>query len=70
MSLVSGDIVVEEDSEVEDWLLSLAQPAREASAKAARQEKINVEGRMEVVFVFINVKVRRNRICSYGVYTP
>jgi hypothetical protein len=70
MFLVSVDIVVEEDSEVEAWLLSLAHPARAASAKAARQEKINVEGRMEVVVVFINVNVRRNRICSYGVNTP
>jgi hypothetical protein len=70
MFLVSVDIVVDEESEVEDWLLSSAHPAREASAKAARQEKINVEGRMEVLVVFINVNVRRNHICSYGVYTP
>jgi hypothetical protein len=70
MFLVSVDIVVAEDWEVEDWHLSLAQPAREASAKAARQEKINVEGRTEVLVVFINVKVRRNHICSYGVNTP
>jgi hypothetical protein len=58
MSLVSGDIVVEEDSEVEDWLLSLAQPAREASAKAAKQEQINVEGRMDIFFIFVNVTIR------------
>jgi hypothetical protein len=70
MFLVSVDIVVEEDWEVEDGHLSLAHPAREASAKAARQEKINVEGRIGVEVVFINVKVRRNRICSYGVNTP
>ena len=66
MSLVSGDIVAEEDSVVEDWLLSLAQPAREASAKAARQEKIKVEGRMEVLVVFINVRIRQEPISPMG----
>jgi hypothetical protein len=66
MFLVSDDIVVAEDSEVEDWLLSLAQPAREASAKAARQEKINVEGRMEVLVVFINVRIRREPVFPMG----
>ena len=68
--MVSGDIVAEEDSVVEDWLLSLAQPAREASAKAARQEKIKVEGRMEVLVVFINVRIRRDCIHASGVNTP
>jgi hypothetical protein len=58
MSLLSVDIVVEEDSEVEDWLLSLVHPAREASAKAAKQEQINVEGRMDIFFIFINVTIR------------
>jgi hypothetical protein len=43
MSLLSGDIVVEEESEAEECLSSLAQPARETSAKAATQEKIKVE---------------------------
>jgi hypothetical protein len=42
MSLLSGDIVVEEDSE--ECLSSLAHPTREANAKAARQEKIKIEG--------------------------
>jgi hypothetical protein len=44
MSLVSVDIVVAADSVVEDCLSSLAHPTSEASAKAARQEKIKVEG--------------------------
>jgi hypothetical protein len=66
MFLVSVDIVVAEDSDVEDWLLSSAHPAREASAKAARQEKINVEGRMEVLVVFINVRIRRGPISPMG----
>ncbi len=43
MALLSGDIVAEE-SEEEDWLLSQEHPARVASTKAARQEKIKIEG--------------------------
>ena len=35
MSLLSGDIVVAEDSDVEECLSSSAQPARETSANAA-----------------------------------
>jgi len=70
MSLLSGDIVVAEDSEVEEWHLSEAHPDRATSAKAARQEKINVEGRMEVFVVFINVRIRRDRIRASGVNTP
>ena len=62
MSLLSVDIVVEEDSEVEEWHLSQAHPDREISAKAVRQEKIRVEGRMEVLIIFINVTVRRKPI--------
>jgi hypothetical protein len=44
MSLVSADIAVAEVSELEDCLSSLAHPTREASAKAATQDKIKVEG--------------------------
>ena len=63
MSLLSVDIVAEEDSEC----FSLhAQPAREASAKAARQEKIKVEGRMEVFVIFINVTIRRKPTSPMG----
>jgi hypothetical protein len=66
MSLLSGDRVAEEDSEVEQCLSSLAQPAREASAKAARQERINVEGRREVFVIFINVTIRREPVSPMG----
>ena len=59
MSLLSVDIVVVEELEVEERFSSLAQPAREASAKAARQEKIKVDGRMEVLVIFINAILRR-----------
>ncbi len=53
MSLLSVDIVVEEDSELEECLSSLAHPVSEASAKAARQEKIKVERRMEFLVILI-----------------
>ena len=46
MSLLSGDSVVEEDSEVEECLSSSAHPTSEAIAKAAKQEKIKIDGRM------------------------
>jgi hypothetical protein len=59
MSLLSVDIVVVEELEVEERFSSLAQPAREASAKAARQEKIKVDGRMEVLVIFINETIRQ-----------
>ena len=39
MSLLSVDIVVAEDSDMEECLSSLAQPTREISAKAVRQKK-------------------------------
>ncbi len=64
MSLLSGDIIVEEDSE--ECLSSLAHPARETSAKAARHEKIKVEGRMEVFVIFINVTIRQKLIPPMG----
>jgi hypothetical protein len=70
MSLLSGDIVVAEDWDVEEWHLSEAHPDRETSAKAARQEKINVEGRMEVLVIVINVRLRRDRNHANGVNTP
>ena len=66
MSLLSGDIVVEEDSEVEECLSSSAQPASEARAKATRQEKIKVEGRMEVLVILINVTIRREPTSPMG----
>ena len=51
MSLLSVDIVAEEDSEVEECLSSSAQPARETSANAARQEKI----RCFIIYVLVKV---------------
>ena len=66
MSLLSEGIVVEDDSDVEQCLSSLAQPAREVSTKAARQEKISVEGRMEVFVIFVNVTIRREPISPMG----
>jgi hypothetical protein len=66
MSLLSVDIVAEDDSEVEVCLSSSAQPTSEASAKAARQEKIKVEGRMEVFVLFINVTIRREPTSPMG----
>ena len=64
MSLLSVDIVVEEDSE--ECFSSQAQPAREASTKAATQVKINVEGRMEVFVIFIKVTIRRKPTSPMG----
>ena len=57
MSLLSVDIVVAEESE--ECFSSHAQPTREASAKAATQEKIKVERRIEVLVIFIDVILRR-----------
>jgi hypothetical protein len=42
MSLLSVDIMVVDESEAEECLSSLAHPVREASNKAARQDKIKV----------------------------
>lgn len=70
MFLVSVDIVVAEDWEVQEWHLSEAYPDRETSAKAARQEKIKVEGRMEVLVIVINVRILRDCIHASGVNTP
>jgi hypothetical protein len=70
MSLLSGDSVVEEESEAEECLSSEAHPAREASAKTAKQDKIKVEGRMEILVIFINVRIRHDRIHANGVNTP
>ena len=53
MSLLS---VVAEESE--ECFSSQAHPARETSAKAARQEKIKVERRIVVFVIFINVILR------------
>jgi len=64
--LLSEDSVAEEDSEVEQCLSPLAQPAREASAKAARQGKIKVERRMEVFVIFINATIRQELIPPIG----
>jgi hypothetical protein len=66
MSLLSVNIVEEADSEVEECFSSQAHPAREASAKPARQEKINAEGRMEVLIIFINENVRREPTSPMG----
>ena len=57
MSLLSVDVVVE--FEAEERFSSLAQPTSEASAKAARQERIKVEGRTEVFFIFIKETIRQ-----------
>jgi hypothetical protein len=70
MALLSVDIVVAEDWEEEGWHLSEAQPDREITAAAARQEKINVEGRMELLVIIINVRIRRDSIPASGVNTP
>jgi hypothetical protein len=70
MSLLSVDIVVAEDCEVQELHLSEAHPDKETSAKAARQEKINVEGRMEVLVMVINVRIRCDCIHANGVNTP
>ena len=56
MSLASVDVVAEEDSQECFW--SQAHPAREASANAARQEKIKADGRMEVFVIFISMIIR------------
>ena len=66
MSLLSVDIVVAEESDMEEWPLSQAQPDRETSAKAVRQEKIKVEGRKEVLVIFINVRIRQEPISPMG----
>jgi hypothetical protein len=66
MSLVSEDMVMEEESEAEECLSSLEQPARETIAKAARQEKIKVEERMVVFVIFINVRIRQERTSPMG----
>ena len=58
MSLLSEDIVVEEESEVEDGFSSLAHPAREASAKAARHVMMKVGRQTEVLVIFITVTIR------------
>jgi hypothetical protein len=65
MALLSADIVAEE-SEEEECLLSQAHPAREASAMAARQRKINAEGRMEVLIIFINERIRQKPTSPMG----
>jgi hypothetical protein len=64
MSLASVDVVAEEDSE--ECFSSQAHPAREASANAARQEKIKVDGRMEAVVLFINVRIHRESTSPMG----
>jgi len=65
MALLSGDIVAEE-SDDEEWLLSQAHPVSETSALAARQQKSNVEGRMEVLVIFINVRIRQKPTSPMG----
>ena len=64
MSLLSVDIVVAEESE--ECFSSHAQPTREASAKAPRQEKIKVAGRMEALVIFINERIRLEPISPMG----
>ena len=66
MSLLSVDMVAEDDSVVEDCLSSSEQPTREASAKAARQERIKVEGQGHIFFIFVNLTIRRERISPMG----
>ncbi len=62
--------MVEEESEAEECLSSEEHPAREASAKAARQDKIKVGGRTEVLVIFIGARIRGDRIQANGVNTP
>jgi hypothetical protein len=69
MSLLSVDIVVVEELEVEDWFSSPAHPERAASTKAARQKKIDVEGRMEVLVIFKRDRTPGTNF-SNGVFTP
>jgi hypothetical protein len=66
MSLLSVDIVVVEESEVDDCLSSLAHPVREASAKEAMQEKIKGEARMEVLVIFIKARIRQESTPPMG----
>ena len=77
MSLLSVDTVVAEDLLVEEVFWSHAQPARATSANAATQEKlrflvtmVNPEVRLDVCSIFINVRIRRERVGCYGVFTP
>ena len=77
MSLLSVDIVVAEDLHVEEDFWSQAQPASATSANAATQGKlsflmitVDAEVRLDVFVIFINWRIRRERIRSYGVFTP
>jgi hypothetical protein len=70
MFLLSGAGAVEEESEVEECLSSEEHPAREASAKTARPDKIKIGGRTEVLVEFIDVRIRGDRIHANGVNTP
>ena len=64
MSLVSVEVVAEEESE--ECFSSLAHPAREASAKAATQEKIKVERRSDSFVIFVNVTIRQESTPPMG----
>jgi uncharacterized protein YbcI len=49
---------------------SAARAGEEIKVKAARQEKIKVKDRVEVVFIGISVRILRECIRSNGVKTP
>ena len=66
MSLLSVDSVVADDSEVEECLVSSAQPTREASANAARQEKIKQEGRRAMFVICRSVSIRHEPTSPMG----
>ena len=60
------DIVADEESQVVECLSLSAQPTSEASVKATRQVKIKVEGRMEVLVIFINVRIHQEPASPMG----
>jgi hypothetical protein len=66
MSLLSGDIVAEEDPEVQECRSSHAQLARKRSANAAGQAKINANDRMKIFVMFISATLRRKIFVSMG----
>jgi hypothetical protein len=70
MSLLSGDSVVEEESEAEECLSSEEHPVKEASARAARQDKIKIGGRTEVWVIVINMRICCDGIHASRVNTP
>jgi len=59
MSLLSGNVVAEEDFEVEECFSSQAHPAREARVKTAKQEKNTADVREAIFFIFVNLTIRQ-----------